>query len=222
MDMRRLAGLGLVFMMLLALAIPECISGETEPSVTFSAWGGVGIVSSVWHFYVVKDMRVSAPRAFGMGVGYGPFPCAYDTRLSFSLEGLWFTVGTREAELKDYPFGTAKLRIDSELGLAYASLSAPNRLSPFVRLGLGAARVDFAETYSSHRLRDVLIDYWAFAYGFGAGIHYTVSPRVGISACYDGIYIPGDKRGRRSDGIPTGIFGSWGGEWARLAVHVRL
>jgi len=220
--MRRLVGFGFVFMVVLALAIPECMSGETEPSVTFSAWGGAGIVSSVWHFYVVKDVSVSAPRAFGMAVGYGPFGCAYDTRLFFSLEGLSFTVGTREAELKDYPFGTAKLRIDTDLGLVYASLSTPNRLSPFVRLGLGAARVDFKETYSSPRLRDVVIDYWALAYAFGAGIRYTISPGVGISACYDGVYIPGDRRGRRSDGIPTGIFSSWGGEWARIAVHFRL
>jgi opacity protein-like surface antigen len=220
--MRRLTGFGIAFMAVFALVIPKCMSGEAEPAVTFSASGGVGIVSDIWHFTVVKDVRVSPPRALGLGVGYGPFRCAYDTRLFFSLEGLSFTVGTREAELKDYPFGTAKLRVNSAGGLVYASLSAPNRLSPFVRLGLGAARVDFEETYSSPRLKDVLMDYWAFTYGLGAGIRYAISPRLGISAFYEGIYIPGERRGRRSDGVPTGILSSWGGEWAGMRVHIRF
>jgi opacity protein-like surface antigen len=173
--MRGFFSLGVLFIGVLALAIPRCMSEENRRSVTFSASGGIGVVSSVASFQGVRDVRVSAPRAFGLGVGYGPFRFVYDTRFFLSVEGQSFAVGTSEAELRRYPYGTARLRIESAAGLVYASLSAPSRLSPFVRLGLGAARVEFEETYSSTELRDILIDYWALAYGLGAG-SITSSP----------------------------------------------
>jgi opacity protein-like surface antigen len=217
---QKLASLGIVLIGLLALTVPSSLADELNPALALSASAVLGIVSSTWHFQGVNDVRLSAPRAFGLAVGYGPVRSAYDTRLSVSVEGVAFTKGTREAELQYYPFGTAELRINSAAGLVYISLSAPNRLSPFVRFGLGGARVEFEETYSAPGLEDILIHYWAVAYGLGAGINYTIVPWIGVSVFYEGMYIPGDRRGRRSDGVETGIRNWWGSEWTGIRLHI--
>jgi hypothetical protein len=106
--------------------------------------------------------------------------------------------------------------------MLHGTLLCDSRLCPFIRLGVGAARVDFAELYSSDYLKDIEIEYWHFAYGLGAGVRYQATPRLALSVICDGVFVPSERLETTSDDRTTGVFRGLWGLWAGLGLGIRL
>ena len=85
--------------------------------------------------------------------------------------------GTDETPIDRLPGETAKLTIKMMPVMGWVTLRSNGIFGPFVRGGLGATRLDYAEEYSLTSVSDTEFEYWSFIMGLGAGIRFSPSPR---------------------------------------------
>jgi hypothetical protein len=215
--------LGFAVLVLLALMTEHAQAEGPEPRLAVSISGGLAIpVPSNWHFVGLSNVTVEPHTSYGFGIAYGPLPLVAGTGLILSTELTRITEGIDEKHIHHWAGGTASLRISTTGIMAHGTLLGEGRMTPFVRLGLGAARVHFAELYSAAYLNDIEFDYWHFSYNLGAGIRYRATPRVTLLLFCDSLLTPGERLEPTSDCRETGIFKGATSLWAGLGLNIQL
>jgi opacity protein-like surface antigen len=157
--------------------------GEINPKLfSLSVAGGVSISNPInWYFYESSDYDLINPGLYGnMGFEFGPI-----TILDLSQLYLSTTIGYTSVSIPDhklrYDNSFSKLKIETLPILFWIRLQTNSKLSPFIEVGLGASRLQFEETYSVSFINDATFSYWAFGYGLGAGLKYSLSDEIDIS-----------------------------------------
>jgi hypothetical protein len=160
-----------------------------------------------WHFQSgADDIDVSRDPYIGAGLMFGPIDFVSSTTLVFSSEASIMQFQTGETVLSSGANATASLEIRALPMMVWSTLAAPGRFGPFVRAGLGATMIDFAERYTVPGASNVEFDYWAFTVGLSAGVHFRPSGRFEFWVYGEDLLALRDRTELRSNGVRTGFF----------------
>jgi opacity protein-like surface antigen len=168
---------------LFSVLIMICFSGIINSQENFNKGrfslvisGGTSFnIPSNYYFFRETDDKLFNPGLYGsLGIEYGPFKIVELTQLFLSVSIAYTNVSITEFNLKYFP-STAKLTIETFPILFWGKLQTDTRFSPFVEIGIGYSKLNFMEKYSSNSLNGASFNYWALAYGFGAGLNYRIS-----------------------------------------------
>lgn len=179
-----------------------------DNGITLSATAGTAFNDPAsWFFYNrrTNDNDVVFTPGFSgtLAIGYGPFFSIKGLTVSCSFEAGFNNVRTSHT---DVYVGTAQVELKRFPLLVWCKLTTQAPLSPFIRIGIGAMRVNFVERYSAASYENTQLDYWAFSLGAGAGIEYTTSDVLVLSLFVDSISGEGTHSERKSSGNVVGLF----------------
>ena len=220
-----------IWLLLLVALITSVICGGTPesmatPEIVLSA--SIGPSLPVVRHFVLADCpeALVEPRlSYAAGLIFGRQAIVADACGSLCLEYSHITEATDTQTLLPgltWAEGVAHMRTSLTAIMLYARLSTPGRLSPYVQIGLGTARLDFAEVYSSPDLPDAEFHSWRFAYGGAAGAQYTISQQLRAGVFLNGIVAPGDVITKRFNDIETGFLEGKTSLFAGLNLEVTL
>lgn len=198
----------------------EGVDDGARLGVSVTAGGGASF--QAWHFDLGIPAEDLGPALYlAGGLSYGPMGCASQTAVSFTGEWSYLEVGTTGSQPS--LSRSAELRVSVMPALLYMELHTSSSFGPFVRLGAGAARVNWAETYEPHESNNVEFDYWSFCFGGGGGIRYSPSARVDLMITSDWILVPGEHvEARPYTGSETGIMSNIGFGSGAVRVVMRM
>lgn len=149
--------------------------------------GGVSVTYLNWFF---KEEGSDGKRAegkmypgasFTADVSYGPFAHFQGSELWTSLSLGYAETKTEEVQLWGNLF-TGQAGIQRYVIMAWIQLTTDNSMSPFVKLGIGAAKTDFRELYTMSWARNIRFHRWNFASGGEAGVTYRLLQNLDVNA----------------------------------------
>ena len=167
-------------------------AGSRHVSPSFSVVGAVGQSFSNlqhWPFSGIVALAGSEGQlvhpgvAFSGGLQYGPI---------FELRGTHFftSLETGYSEIKPSPLVAARFTLDGGLRrtpiMVWGKVISETLLSPFIRLGAGAARTEVWNIFSPDDGNSTRNHRWQFCWGVGAGLNYQTSDAVGFELYCDG------------------------------------
>ena len=201
-----------VFTVLVTIARAQTVAPDQRFGITFSA-GTVFNDPSSWSFiYGPSNVLVRPGFSGGIGLEFGPVQVSGTTELRFSSDVCYSQTQTGVQDIAD---GTYLARWKRIPIMAWTKLTTRTTLSPYVRVGLGGMKVNFEEIISSNPIWSTSLNYWAFAWGMGAGLDWTLSDMFQMSISVDvigaegtqTILLNGYERGLfiRTVEIPVGI-----------------
>jgi opacity protein-like surface antigen len=134
--------------------------------------------------------------AGGVGLAYGPIPIIGQTSLTISSEVSYSEIHVDEAAVSE---GTACAIWRRLPIMVWGSYSTENELTPFVRVGLGAAHIGYQEIYTNIPFN---LDFhqWGFAWGGGAGIEYRLGTGIHLGIILESITMLGSTYATRESG----------------------
>jgi len=151
-----------------------------------------------------QNVPVNIGYSYGLGITYGSFALYEPTVFSISLEALQAHVQTSSMH-----FGTSSAQMEQSVfcTLVSAKLYVPGRFSPFIKIGVGASRITFDESFSSIAFQSTHFAFWAFGYGGGAGVDLVLSTKMKLSIYLETL-IAERQHIVDANNTQTGIFGS--------------
>ena len=198
--------LGMVFFSSYAWSQDQSAT-EAKPGVYCSLGSAVTWVE--WDFSWGEDVDIPSSLWFAGGLSYGSFPFVGPTTLTPSVDVSYVHF---EAE-RSAP--SSALDLEFMPIMIWCALSSKGSFGPFVHLGVGAAKVEYAE--SNEILGSHAFDHWSFAYGWGGGVFYSPADRIEMRFVVEGVATTRDQVEEYDltwDYWPLGWTGGWFSTWA--------
>ena len=172
--------------------------------IFFTAGTSFPLPSNYYFTVDHQNVPVNLGYSYGIGITYGSFAIYEPTVFSLSLEALQTQIQTSSMD-----FGTSSAQMKRSLfcTLVSAKLYVPGHFSPFIKIGVGASRITFDESYSSTQFQNTHFAYWAFGYGGGAGVDLVLSPKLRLSIYLETL-IAEHQHIVDANYTQTGIFGT--------------
>lgn len=159
------------------------------------------------HFeYGLTNVKTRPRFSYSGGITYGPLEFISTSNVIISIEIATVEGGTPEKSIEKMQDGSAEFIIRVIPIMIWTTLITNDRLSPFIRFGLGASKVQFSELYEPSSLEDTEFEYQAFSWGAGAGLCYAFSPKASASLFADLYVTNGEHLEERKGGRVTGVF----------------
>ena len=175
-----------VVLSFIGLIYPQSESKNKFLLLSIAGGTCVNAIANTYFYDQSNDEIINPGLYFNFGVGYGPFDLVELTELYLSLTAGYTKVSTSKVQLERLP-SEAQLIIETFPILFWVKFQTDTKLSPFIELGIGASRLNYIERYSWYRINTTSFNYWAFAYGLGAGLNYKISPVVEIALAADNL-----------------------------------
>ena len=192
-----------VLLLLLCSRLVSAQSHEREGRFFLSASGGIAVNQPAdyvlyWGPRVLVNLGFSA----SVSAGYGPVWQVSGTEVHVLVDFAVSQTQTSDVQVSDSRAYAKWTRVPI---IAWARITTNNVVSPFVEVGLGAMKVSFQETYDPS-FDNLKLDYWAFAWGAGAGIRWASSNSIRWSLFLDVSSGEGTRTTLRRNGRPGGLY----------------
>lgn len=144
---------------------------------------------SVWQFsigYWNEELTYNInPNIYlGFGIETKEIQVLDNSSINFRIEASYGIAKTKEAIIYGSP---ADFTITSIPVLFWTKLKSSGKLSPFVRIGIGAEYSEFKETYYKRPENGFTVNEWFFCYGISAGIDLNYFENINLSIFVDAI-----------------------------------
>jgi opacity protein-like surface antigen len=152
-------------------------------SVTTAIGGGFsGLTAWIFHSRGEESVPMKPGVGFEVGLTYGPLVKLAGTNISASASIAYGESNTGKTHIGDSELegGFQRLPI-----MVWAAMTTDERLSPFLRGGLGMAKTDYRERSTTGYVRNVRFHEWQFVWGLGGGVRFTTSDSFAIEAFLD-------------------------------------
>lgn len=170
----------------IGLIYPQSESKTKLLLLSIAGGTSVNSIANTYFYDQSNDEIINPGLYFNFGVGYGPFELVELAELYLSITAGYTKVSTSKVQLERIP-SEAQLIIETFPILFWVKFQTDTKLSPFIELGIGASRLNYIERYSWNRINTTSFNYWAFAYGLGAGLKYKISPIVEVALAADNL-----------------------------------
>lgn len=118
--------------------------------------------------------------AYGFGLSYGGIRLSQTLMLHLSSEVSFIRAETDPSDILSGGTVQTQYRYRGIPVLLWGELHQPGDLGPFIKIGIGAVYSSVDEEHGGLSALDVSIDYWSFAFGFGAGLRYSPTEHVDV------------------------------------------
>lgn len=152
-------------------------------SVTTAIGGGFsGLTAWLFHSREGESVAMKPGIGFEVGLMYGPLVKISGANISASASIAYGESNTGKTQIGNSVLegGFQRLPI-----MAWVSMTTDERLSPFLRGGLGIAKTDYREQSTTGYVRNVRFHEWQFVWGLGGGVKFTTSDSFAIEAFLD-------------------------------------
>jgi opacity protein-like surface antigen len=206
--MRIVTFLLIILLLILSSAMSHASNHPVKARFGLSLTPGLAFPSRPCHHfeYGLTNVKTHPRFAYSGGLVYGPLKFFSTINVIISAEVSSIETGTDQTAIENMSGGSAEMSIEVISAMLWTTFIANDRLSPFVRLGLGVSRVRFSELYEPPSLEDTEIEYQEFTWGAGAGINYFILPQLSASIFTDVYLIDGEHLKERKGGRTTGIY----------------
>jgi opacity protein-like surface antigen len=172
----------LIAFVILQLGILSSSAAEEVPTRNFGflLTAGTSLPYPSNYFFTAGpyDVLVNYGYSYGLGISYGHFSVYDPAAIDFSIEAVQIQVQTPQEGMGS---NSALMKNTCTSILAWTKLFVPAPLSPYVKIGIGGAKVVFDESYSSQFFQSTHFEYWAFSYSVGAGIDFAIATKFKLS-----------------------------------------
>jgi opacity protein-like surface antigen len=176
------------------LIISLNIFAQTKVESYFSIEGKIGLIFpgiTSWQFtkdpariLYEKIYTVYPGYYFGLGIESKDLVKIENIGVHFGLDVSYGSSSTDEVEIY---YGPAKFELTSLPIMFWATIKSKGTIVPFIKLGIGAQRTQFIETYEANPQFNFDIKDWFFAWGIGGGIDFNFLERIKLSLFIEGI-----------------------------------
>jgi opacity protein-like surface antigen len=200
---------------------------DDPPTAHFAIaiYGGPTFGSTDWYF-IQSDHRFPVYSALTIGgaIQYGPILKLDGAQLFASVEIAHGEIGTDEQDIsnqistrKPDETYTALMSIERMPIMFWLTVVSDNRLSPFVRAGVGTSRTDFRELYSFMNGPSVSFHRWDFTWGIGGGLDFRLASMIDVALFLDDWVTTSDMFYMTATGGTNGL----NGPYKMTAVGIR-
>ena len=193
----------------LLLTVPLLLHAQerpNQPTLSVIIDGGIGWNGPArWDFPRGGDAPIVPGPSLGLGLQYGPIMQFFGTQVISSFEvGYAEQKAVRSSSSGETVYGVQRFPV-----LGGLTVIAETRLSPFIKIGAGAAKTDFRELLPQHNITNIRFHEWRFAWSFGSGINYAVDSTLSLGIYTDVWWSEQDITGLDDGGAERGIFGRY-------------
>lgn len=144
---------------------------------------------SSWEFttaYWYEDDYYSINPNINIGIGIETTDISLidNAFLSFRLEASYGKAKTKQVFLAN---SKADFQVKSTPILFWTKLKSSGKISPYIKIGIGAEKSEFIESYYSKPELGFKVKEWFFCYGMGAGIDLNYFERLSLAIFVDTI-----------------------------------
>jgi opacity protein-like surface antigen len=201
-----------VVLCLFPLALTVGQNRRLESHLSLSAFlGATWEGPNRWEFNIISRTGSTAPIVpgigFGIGVEYGPLAKYEGSTLTPSVE---VSFGHEYAKLKLSNGSTIEAEIQRIPILASAKIMSESNLSPFLRIGIGAAITDYRQTSPNGQGPNIRFHEWHFLWAIGGGLNYQLSDKLALELFLDDWISEKDIVADNPHSFNDGIHGRFG------------
>lgn len=181
---------------------------EIAPRIGAFVSAGYGLNSiDGWSLdFDMVDIDVPPDMFVACGIVYGPWSMTSSSQFYVSGElGKYSSSGTSYNPVRRI---SGKVELNRTPVMTWFTMTSKGKFGPLFRIGVGASKINFSETYTPDRSADVEINYWSFGLGFGGGLFLDVSDQIGLLLNVDGVIdAKRENASRPMSKIETGLQG---------------